>query len=154
MLCSVSDCEKVVHCKSYCEKHYRRFKRTGSPHEGGKFEANADAAFERNVIRYEDSEKCWGWKGKVRTNPNGSPSFGVVTHPGSRSERSHRFSYKKYKGPIPEGLHVLHSCDNQPCTNPKHLFLGTHFDNMQDMINKGRAKFFGFSSTPIKEGYE
>jgi len=50
----------------------------------------------------------------------------------------HRFAYKTLVGDIPKGLHVLHKCDNPPCINPKHLFLGTDADNSRDKIKKGR----------------
>lgn len=57
----------------------------------------------------------------------------------SRSFRAHRFAWEITRGPIPDGLHVLHRCDNPPCCNPDHLFLGTHIDNVADMVAKGRG---------------
>lgn len=57
---------------------------------------------------------------------------------GKRREYVHRLSYRHFKGPIPRGKHVCHSCDNPPCWNPEHLFSGTRYDNMQDMVSKGR----------------
>jgi hypothetical protein len=58
-----------------------------------------------------------------------------------KKQNIHRIFYEKYKGPIPQGLHVLHTCDTRACINPDHLFLGTQNDNMHDMAQKGRSTY-------------
>ena len=75
---------------------------------------------------------CWNWT--ESTAPNG---YGRMSYNGT-TDYAHRLSWNAHFGVIPDGLHVLHRCDNPTCVNPEHLFLGTHQDNMDDMMRKGR----------------
>ena len=90
--------------------------------------------FWEKVIR-GDSDTCWLWTGAT-----GSAGYGVLGlgGRGTGNEYAHRISYRLHYGPIPNNLFVLHSCDNPPCVNPKHLSLGTHLDNMQQSKARGR----------------
>lgn len=76
---------------------------------------------------------CWPWT--ASTNSKGYGSFSL---PGRVIAYAHRTSYAIAHGAIPEGMWVLHRCDNPPCVNPAHLWLGTPSDNMVDKVQKGR----------------
>lgn len=84
--------------------------------------------FESNISK---TDTCWLWTGTCQIYGN----FGM----GRKVYRAHRISYLLYIGEISKNSLVLHKCDNTICVNPEHLFLGTHKDNMKDMVHKGRA---------------
>lgn len=105
--------------------------------------------FWRKVIRGSGDE-CWGWSGGTTND-----GYGYLTLGREHSHRkmvAHRFSYELANGPIPDGLLVLHSCDNPPCCNPDHLRLGTQSDNMFEMASKGRS--WQQLKTHCKHGHE
>jgi hypothetical protein len=87
-------------------------------------------------IEIDDKTGCWVWiAGRFKDGYGQFSCEGEVL--------AHRVSYLHFIGPIPEGLHVLHNCpsgDNPSCVNPYHLWLGTHRDNMEDKVRKGRQK--------------
>lgn len=76
---------------------------------------------------------CLEWQGA--RNPKGYGSFRADN---GHTYSAHRVAYRLANGPIPSSLHVCHHCDNPPCVDPGHLFVGTHADNMQDKKDKGR----------------
>ena len=86
-----------------------------------------------NFIEKPDApDACWIWKGgRVKT---GYGRFYV----NGKHIYAHRYSYEIHIGKIPPNKIVLHSCDNPPCVNPKHLSLGSHQDNSFDMVKKTR----------------
>lgn len=81
-----------------------------------------------------DPSACWPWT--AGRNRLGYGKFGIE----GRAHYAHRIAWELTHGPIPDGLRALHRCDNPPCCNPAHLFLGTQGENIQDMHDKGRHR--------------
>lgn len=100
---------------------------------------------------YEGSgDGCWEWKGN--RNNQGYGAFTRLIDGKRKILSAHRESYRTYKGEIPDGLCVMHTCDNRICTNPDHLVLGTWADNNRDRSIKGRSGKRKFSASE-KEAY-
>lgn len=84
------------------------------------------------MARVNVTDGCWTWTGSTR-NGYGRASYHDV------SWQAHRLSWFLHNGPIPEGMFVLHHCDNPPCVRPDHLYLGDHAQNMRDRTARGRS---------------
>lgn len=84
-------------------------------------------------------EGCWVWTGYRNTS-----GYGVMNI-SRKPKGAHRVSYELFRGSIGEGMLVCHRCDNPPCVNPDHLFLGKSADNARDMSEKDRHRF-GFTN--------
>lgn len=91
----------------------------------------------------EPMSGCWLWE--AGCCKDGYAKF----HLDGESIRGHRAAWLIYRGSIPDGIQVLHRCDNPPCVNPDHLFLGTHIDNARDKAAKGRAPGMRGESNPL-----
>lgn len=95
-----------------------------------------------NGIASAPDDQCWEWA-RVR-NQHGYGQLRVA----GRMVYAHRLACELGVRPIPDGMHVLHQCDNPRCINPAHLSLGTHSQNMKECSERGRARI----PNPIKRG--
>lgn len=85
--------------------------------------------FKENI---QKTDGCWKWLGA-----KDSDGYGIMTAD-TKPVKAHRYSYEKHKGHIPEGMWVLHTCDNPECTNPDHLYIGTNKENVKDRMDRKR----------------
>lgn len=101
----------------------------GSTARAGDVEARFWSRVEKRT-----PEECWLWKGAVDR-----AGYGIY-YAGQKGLRAHRFALATADPPLLDNQLVLHSCDNRGCVNPNHLRVGTHADNAQDRVARGRSR--------------
>jgi len=91
--------------------------------------------------KVKKTDGCWEWTASVDRFGYGQVGGESLATKKHTMLKAHRVSWEMVDGPVPDGLWVLHHCDNRRCVRPDHLFLGNHQDNMNDMNRKGRNVF-------------
>lgn len=129
--CSIRGCDRPSRKRGWCEFHYNRWRRSGDPEKLPPRPSLAERFWP--LVAKGDGDACWEWTAGVATGGYGCFSIRSKTH------GSHRVAYELANGKIPPGMSICHSCDNPPCCNPAHLFIGTALDNNRDRAAKGRG---------------
>ena len=129
--CKIQGCEKPAKAKGLCQKHYFRLRRTGAAETEPYSSVRSKSRFLWKCMPVTETG-CWIWLGSTKRN-----GYGAVWRQG-KEILAHRESYRLFRGEIPAGLNVLHSCDERSCVNPDHLRIGTHKENMRDAVIRYR----------------
>lgn len=133
MTCSIERCDKPILARGFCSTHYYRLLRHGDP-VATKIAPKGTPDRER-LERYgkRTPSGCIEWSGARNQSGYGKYQQNGKTRP------AHRVAWEVHnRRSIPVGMQVCHRCDNPPCINPEHLFVGTGADNARDCVAKGR----------------
>lgn len=114
------------------EERRRRAAKENAPAQPHKAKPSREERFWSLIDRSGGIDACWIWTASLRTTGYGQFYYEETV------QAAHRVAWKIVNGSIPDGLYVLHKCDNPVCCNPTHLFVGTPKDNVEDMMRKGR----------------
>lgn len=134
--CTIEGCGDLAVGRGLCRRHYDRWRRYGDPCAVGRVKKPKSippTKEERFWTKVDKSGECWIWTGYVTRTGYGrcNRAFG--------NGYAHRAAWEFAHGAVPDGLFVCHHCDNPPCCNPEHLFIGTQTDNISDRDRKGRT---------------
>lgn len=132
-VCCVEGCSGAVNARGMCSTHYMQQRRAGLLPIGTRARGTVEDRFFRSLAKTEDG--CWNWIGRFVGKGYGSIGLGGK---GAKQKLVHRLSYEIHKGPIPDGMVVMHTCDNPRCVNPDHLEAGTQSQNIKDAFARGR----------------
>lgn len=125
-------CPKAHYGNGYCRMHWERNAKHGDPRKVLELRGATDA--ERLAFWSKPDGECVVWKGG-----RGPRGYGLAYSSALGYMSAHRLSYIVNHGPIPDGLMVRHTCDNPPCIRAEHLMLGDNWENMRDMVERGRS---------------
>lgn len=151
MPCSIDGCIRPAAARTWCRAHWKHWRRWGDPehYQTEKPRVPAAERFWPKVAK-GGPDDCWEWT--AARDPLGYGFFRM--EPDEPMCRAHRAAWTLTHGAISDGLIACHHCDNPPCCNPSHLFLGTNSDNAADRVAKGRSSrkvtHFGETSPKAK----
>jgi hypothetical protein len=145
--CNVDGCTRPHRARGMCATHYVAWRARNQDEIDRRKATTVEDRFWKYVKKGTKTE-CWPWTGN-RIPPWGYGQLEIrgLGRSGRKAMRAHRLSYELHYGPIPADLFVLHACDNPPCVNPHHLFLGNAKRNAHDMMMKGRHTTAGAKGT-------
>lgn len=132
--CKAEWCERLTSensARGLCTRHYQLWLRTGKVYKTQE-EKTTEEKFWEKVDKGSGKKECWNWNSGLT-----KAGYGQF-HCDGRNTRAHRYSYELHHGPVPKGKFICHTCDNERCVNPDHLFLGIPKDNSDDMVQKDR----------------
>ena len=132
-VCSVEGCSGVVDARGWCHTHYVQQRRAGLIPVGTRARGTVEERFFTGFSKSDNG--CWNWQRRLVGKGYGTIGLGGK---GAKQKLVHRLSYEIHKGPIPEGMVVMHKCDNPRCVNPDHLDAGTQSQNIKDAFSRGR----------------
>lgn len=134
--CKVESCDLKTVALGFCNVHYQRSIR-GMPLDGNP----KRTVMERILSKIKKEHNgCWLWTGAKAGGVTSRPyhKYGYIRIDG-KTKKVSRVLYEMVTGIDLDGYCLCHRCDNPLCVNPDHMFMGSHTDNMRDMISKGRS---------------
>ena len=144
-VCSVESCERPHYGRGMCELHWRRFRDHGSTDRPIPVRLTAAERLATKLIRMPNG--CLEWTGSLNVG-----GYGLVGA-GGKVFMAHRLAWILVNGPISDGMCICHTCDNRPCCNVEHLWLGTKADNNADRDAKGRHVSWEAKKTQCPQGH-